>query len=140
MAIEHHITSDDHMFVGDDRLIEIRVYEDHDEQVPLDVNGHSLVWILKTTDKSSTVLIEKSTDGSPPGIVVTGTFDADPSLNQQKVVVTLGADDSYSQASPAGVRLSQKKYRYALKRVNDGARSTLMYGNFQWLYATTVPA
>ena len=140
MAIEHHITEDDHMFVGDDRFIQISVYEDHEETTPLDVSGQELVWILKTKDNSSTVLIEKSTAGSPAGITIQGSFNADPLINTQKVVVELAAEDSYSQASPPGTRLTKKKYRYALKRVNDGARSTLMYGNFQWLYATTVPA
>ena len=138
--IEHDISEDDHMVVGDDRFLSISVFEDHDEQIPLDVSGQELVWILKSSDKSSTTLIEKSTEGSPPGITIEGAFNSDPDINTQRVVVTLLAEDSYSQSSPAGTRLTQKKYRYALKRVNDGARSTLMRGNFQWLYATTVPA
>lgn len=132
MANIHHITESDHMFVGDDRIIRIRVYEDHDPTVPLNVNGHDLMWILKHSDESPTVLISKSTGGSPGGgIVVTGTFDADPDLNQQEVVITLTPADSVDAI------LGRKNYRYALKRTNVGAASTLMLGDFQWLYATT---
>lgn len=138
--IEHDITEDQHMVVGDDRYLRMTIYEDHDQTMPLDVSGQELVWVLKTTDKSTTVLIEKSTEGSPAGITIEGAYNGDPTLNTQEVVINLGAEDSYSQTSPPGIRLTQKKYRYALKRTNDGARSTLMRGDFQWLYATTVPA
>jgi hypothetical protein len=138
--IEHDITADEHMVVGDDRYLRMTIYEDHDQTQPMDVSGQELVWILKSSDKSTTVLIEKSTEGSPPGITIEGAYNSDPLLNTQEVVIYLAAEDSYSQTSPPGTRLTQKKYRYALKRVTDGARSTFQRGDFQWLYATTVPA
>lgn len=137
MAIERHITAADHVFVGDDRTFEITVYEDDAATTPVNISGFELVWILRKTDKSPTALIEKSSVGSPAGIAITGTFNPDPNINTQRAVVTLSAQDSYSTGSPAGVQLAKKKYRYALKRVNDGARSTLTFGNFQFLQATT---
>ena len=138
--IEFDITEDQHMVVGDDRFLRMTLYEDHDQTLPMDVSGQPLVWILKTSDKSETVLIEKTTEGSPPGITIEGAYNPDPDLNTQQVVIALYAEDLYSQTSPPGVRLTQKTYRYALKRVTDGARSTFQRGDFRWLYATTVPA
>ena len=139
MAIQHHITADEHVFVGDDRTIIITVYEDDDETIPLNVAAADLVWQLRPTDASSTLLIEKTTAGSPGGISVTGVFNVDPDLNTQRVVIALSAEDSYA-VDPSGIRLKKKKYRYSLKRINDGARSTLMFGNFQFLQAPTAAA
>lgn len=136
MAIERHITATDQVFVGDDRTFEIEVFDD-DGETPVDISAYDLEWILRKTDKSVDALIEKSTAGSPAGIAITGTFNVDPDLNTQRAVISLDAQDSYSTGSPVGTRLTKKKYRYALKRVNNGARTTLTYGNFQFLHATT---
>ena len=91
--IEFDITEDHHMVVGDDRFIHMTLYEDHDQTLPMDVSGQQLVWFLKTSDKSATILIEKSTEGSPAGIAIEGSYNPDPDLNTQRVVITLYAED-----------------------------------------------
>lgn len=137
MALEVNVTKDHHVFIGEDKVLEFVIYTDHTKTVVLDTSAMSLIWVLRTTDKSAVALITKSTDHSPPGITHDGTFNADPDVNTQKVQVHLYDTDSYDDTGSPVVTLKKRKYRHALKRMDDGSETVLAFGNFQFLQATT---
>src|SRR5687767_751722 len=122
MAIEFHVTSAHHVFLGEDKLLTLPVWADHAQTIPLDVTGFSLLWVLRKKDNSSDPpLIEKSNQTSPPDIAITGVFNSDPDLNTQKVVITILDTDSYDPTVSPAILLKKRKYRHSLKRMDDGA-------------------
>jgi hypothetical protein len=134
MAITRPITAADQAYVGDDTEIRLVVYEDSGQTIVLDVADADLAFILSLQSNDVTPLIEKATGGSPGGgITVEGVYNSDPLLNTQEVVIALAAEDSYADT----VQLKKRKYYYALKRTDDGQRSTLMHGAFQFLRVPT---
>jgi hypothetical protein len=138
MAIVANITKDHHVFVGEDKKLRFTIYADHAKTEVVDVSGFSMYWALRKTDKASDpALIEKSTDDSPAGITVEGTYDADPEVNTQQVVVTLKDTDSWDPTTSPPIALKQFKYRHALKRSNQSLETVLAFGDFQFLMATT---
>lgn len=138
MAMAWNVVKDDHVFVGEDKELRGVIFEDHEQTTVMDMTGVPLIWSLRKRDNSAEpALIEKSTEDSPPGIVVEGTFNADPLVNTQEVVILLHDTDSWDETVSPPVRLRQRKYRHALKRMNDGAETVLAWGSFQFLMATT---
>jgi hypothetical protein len=59
---------------------------------------------------------------SGAGISVSGTFNADPALNEQRVLVAI--DDTDTDLLPA------RKYSYELKRVDDSNETIWAHGEF----------
>ena len=135
MAIERNVTAVDHVFLGEDKILEFAIYADHAMTTPVDVSGWDLIWVLRKKDGSADpALIEKETGD---GITVVGAFDSDPAANTQRVRVTLLDTDTYDpEASPA-VELRKGKYRHSLKRLDDGSETILVFGSFQFLQATS---
>jgi hypothetical protein len=147
MALTLNITAEHDVYLGEDKRLNFgAVYnqgELTDEQLeaaiadetatPIDVSGWDLIWVLRTTDKNATALIEKT---SADGITIEGTFNASQALNTQKVIVTLADTDSYDPDASPAVALRARKYRHSLKRMDDGAETVLASGDFQFLQAT----
>lgn len=120
MAIESNITAAHRLFKGTDKRIRFHVFG-QDGKTPLDVADKAMAFVVSKTDKGA-ALITKTTDD---GIEVDGAFDADPALNEQRVIVTL--DDIDTDA------LKSLVYRYGLKVTDEGEEDVLAFGNFTLL-------
>lgn len=130
--------------LGDDRILSFTIYEQDDlaqdqetqevtSGVVRDITGYSLIFIVRTTDTTPTAeLITKTTGGG--GITISGTYDADPGTNTQKVEVDIEDTDTWVDSSDF---LKPGKYRYAMKRTDDGTETTLVYGDFIIFETTT---
>lgn len=135
MAYTRNITADDQVFFDTDRILSFTVYEStatDDEvaagtAVPVDVSGWTFAWQLRKKVNSSTVTIGKTTAS---GISVTGTYDADPNVNTQRVEVTLADTDTYDPSSSPVVNVKAGTYYHALKRTDAGAEDVLCDGTF----------
>lgn len=137
MAIQRNVTAADHVFLGEDKILRYKIWEDHEKTIPINVAAWELIWVLRKTDKAEDpALIVKANTDSPPGIAVIGVFNADPLVNTQEVEVTLLDTDSYDPTVSPAVKLKRAKYRYSLKRMDDGAETILTFGDFQFLQAT----
>jgi hypothetical protein len=158
MAVEVNIVSPERrVFIGTDVRLEFALYEQPstmtDEEfqalidaalaadtvpalVPLSLTGKAWAWVLRRRDSSSTALINKT---SAAGITVEGTYNVDPALNTEILVVTLVDTDSWnpSPADPV-VNIRAGIYRHSLKRTDDGFEMVAAFGAFQFLRATAV--
>ena len=140
MAYRRDITEDDRLFFDTDRTLRFPVYsgEPSDDDIaagnviPVDVTGWTLVWVLKKLASSATALITK-TVGS--GIAITGTYDSDPSVNTQRIAVSLDNTDTYD-VSAGGAKVKPGTYEYALKRLDAGSETILAYGTLELLQAS----
>ena len=132
MARETNFDKDSNIFIGEDKQIRFPVYDDDNDGIPLDVSGYAMTWILRKKDTASDPALLTKTTGA--GITVTGTFDVDPDVNTQRVVVTLADTD---MATDLGVVIIPPlKYRYSLKRTDAGSETILAFGNFVLREAT----
>lgn len=127
MAREQHFTEEDNIFIGEDKELAFVVWDDTDPDapIPLDVAAFDLDFIIRTSDTATASLLSKSTTPSND-ITVSGTFNIDPDLNTQKVVVRVRATDTRAW-SPSS---TEDPYRYSLKRVDADYETELAYGDF----------
>lgn len=142
MAYNRDITADDKIFFDTNRVIEYRVWqgdpttEDIESSppsaVPEDVSGMTFGWTLRKTPKASTVLIQKT---MLDGISITGTFNADPAINTQRVRVALSDKDTYDPDASPPVHIKGGNYHYALKRLDTGVETIVTWGKFTLLQA-----
>lgn len=138
MALEVNITTEHHFFSGEDKKIKLVIYTSDAKTAILDTSSMSLLWQMRKKDNSADpALISKSTDVSPPGITHEGVYDSDPDVNTQKVVITLLDTDTYDDGVSPLWWIKKRKYRHALKRMDDGFETVLAFGNCQILQATT---
>jgi len=114
MAIESPISRAHRWFTGEDKTLKFPVYQG-DDVTPQDVTGWGLTWILrrKDADADPALLVKTPT--------ITGTYNATPALNTQRVEVSIVDTDTENFA--AGT------YRYSLKRTDDGSETILAYGD-----------
>lgn len=104
-------------FIGKDFQIEFTVFTDDTLTECLDVTAYTLQYVLaKGNDDPSPPPIDKTT-GS--GITVTGTFNVDPDVNEQVVIVDIDADDT--------VDLRAGEYQQTLARTDTGSETVLLY-------------
>lgn len=115
MAVEQHFKSG--IFQGEDKVIRFTITDG--DNVPVDVAGWTFEWIVRKSDTDTeTAVLSKTTAA---GIAVSGIFNVDPTLNTQRVVVTLTDTD---------LGIAARQYRHALKRADDGYETVLSYGDF----------
>lgn len=90
--IRHNITRDDAWFTGELKTLQYEILQS-DEQTPLNCSGLTFSFILKTseTDPDASALLHKTSE-----ITVTGVYNADRSLNTQRVEVPILASDTRS--------------------------------------------
>lgn len=118
MAIEANISRSHHWFCGEDKVFSYTVYQ-ADGTTPEDVTGWTFDWALRRrNDDADPAVLEKT---SVSGISITGTYNADPAQNTQRVEVTIA--DTDTEDLPAG------PYRHSLKRTDDGSETILSFGN-----------
>lgn len=148
MAIKHDIPASAKVFCGEDKVIEFSIF-DADGVTPLDVTAWTFEWVLRPSyprNRVSAATIPPRapvTATTPPvtadptlrkesgdGIAIAGTFDADPDVNTQRVVVTLSDTDTEGLAGGT--------YQHALKRLDDGAETILSFGEFVLRQAAAV--
>ena len=108
-------------FLGDDISI---VFSDIEE----DVGSAALTFVVRKHDDSETILIEKTTETSPPGIVVVAS--------PQSVTINIADTDSYDPDVSPAIELTPGPYRYTLKRTDAGSETTLRYGTFYFSQGT----
>lgn len=94
---------------------------------PLDVAGMEFSWTLRKTLTSAARLIYKT---SADGIAIEGTFNADPEVNTQRIVVTLSDKDTYDPDAATPLSIKAGNYFHALKRTDDGSETVYAYGRF----------
>lgn len=146
MFREHDFSRDDGLFLGDNLALEFEILSDQPEldesdpefesadRVPEDVTGWEFAFYVKLKDTTADPpLIEKRT-GSPGGVTIEGTYNADRATNTQRVLVTIDDSDTDSSSDFAQVA---KTYRYALKRMNTDFERVLVRGKLPLLKATT---
>ena len=89
------------------------------ESAAEDIAGWGLSFMVKrhTSDADAAALLTKTT---PTGIVISGTWNATPSVNTQIATVTI-ADTDTTSVKPGA-------YFYELERTDAGLETTLAYG------------
>jgi hypothetical protein len=133
MATQRNITRTDQVFLDTDRILRYTIFQPPpDQAVPQDVAAWSFAWVLRAVGGAA--LITKTTGGF--GITITGSYNADPDVNTQRVDVQLQATDSYD--SEAELALAPGTYIYALKRTDAGQEDVLAYGTFEFLACAAV--
>lgn len=141
MAYNRDITADDQVFYDTDKVLRYTVYEGNPTAAEIlagtavlqDVAGWSLAWTLRKTAKAAAALIEKSTaDGS---ITITGTFNLDPDVNTQRVLVAIEDTDTYGPEGAPVQIVKPGSYEYALKRLDPGSETVLAWGTFELMQA-----
>jgi hypothetical protein len=117
MPLKTDITAADRFFTNADIVFRFAIYE-ADGITPKDVTGYALAWLLKArlADADLDALVSKET----PAITITGTFNADPEVNTQRVLVSVSDEDTADV--PAGF------YFHELKRTDAGAETPLCSG------------
>lgn len=150
MALEQDITAEKRIFLGEDKRVEFPIYDQTDltdeellaeiaagTATPLDVSGWELLFDIRKKDNTADPAIIEKTTGSPGGITVIGTWDASQSVNTQRIRVLLDDTDTYDPTASPDVVVKKGTYRYALKRMDDGSETVLVFGKFVFLQATT---
>lgn len=130
MSTERNILGDTdatRVFFDEDKLLRFPIVDA--DGVPVDVSSWSFEWMLRSrVDAPDPPLIVKT---SGDGIAVTGTYDADPLVNTQRVVVTLADTDTYDPDADPPVLIRANTYVHALKRTDSGSETVLAFGKFK---------
>jgi len=93
------------------------------ETAAVDITGWALSFLIKqkvASDEDMPALVTKTTGA---GIVISGTYNADPTLNAQRATVTILDTDTVS--------LTPMRCVWELKRTDDGLETILGYGTVE---------
>jgi hypothetical protein len=111
-----------HLFYrGDRKTVEVRTYTSRQRTTIRDLTGAELRWILAPAKGQAPTLEKTTAPGG--GITITGTFNADPAVNTQVVVIEFVEADT--------AELAAGKWWHQLRRTDVGA--TLFSASFQLL-------
>lgn len=89
-----------------------------------DVTGWTLgFYVRKKANSADPALIYKATGGN--GITIEGSFGGSPA---QTIEVTIEDSDTYDPDASPAVELKAGDYQYALKRLDEGAETVLVWG------------
>lgn len=106
------ITAADKWYAGEDKTLRFTIYTDDTEATCEDVSGFTLSWKL-TTKPGATALLTKTG-------TVSGTFNATPASNTQRVTVSIADTDTDA--------LTATTYYHELKRTDAGNEAVLAQG------------
>lgn len=112
MARKQNIGDSEDWFVGEDKTLSFEIYSS-DEATIQDVTGWATSFVMRQIGEADAIKITKS--GS-----ITGTYNADPDTNTQRIEITITDDDTD--------HLPHGDYQYALKRTTAGSETILAYG------------
>jgi hypothetical protein len=117
MAVRSDITAAHEWFAGEDKELHFTVLDADGN--PVDPTGWALEWALRRrAPDADPALISKTTSS---GISLSGVYNANPSLNTQRVVVAIADTDTDA--------LSAATYKHGLKRTDAGNESVLTFGD-----------
>ncbi len=89
-----------------------------------DASTWSISFSVRKKSRGPLLIYKESADG----IAVTGTFDADPVDNEQRIEVTIEDTDIYDPSASPPVDVKGGNYIYALKRIDPGFERILAFG------------
>lgn len=138
MAIEFNITAADKFFLGEDKVIELTIFE-LDGTTPFDLSALPLEWKLRTSDAADDpALITKgiTAGGVSTGIAIIGIWNVDPAVNTQRVRITFASADTDPLVTTDYTLKAGRVYRHSLKRMDAGNEGILSYGSMTFLQAT----
>lgn len=104
------------LFVGEDKVLRFELVDTQDPPQPVEMSSFTMIFDVRKKDNSPDPAIV-----SAP-VTVSGIFNANRLLNQQRGFVVL-SDDMMNL-------FKAKTYRYSWKRMDTGVETVLMYGNF----------
>jgi hypothetical protein len=112
----------DSAFIGTDFQRVFQVLNE-DEDAAIDIAGWSLSWMLKRrlSMLDADASVTKTTGGGT--VAISGTYNADPTVNTQRATVTITDTDTES--------LTAAVYYYELKRMDAGLETVIAYGEFE---------
>ena len=117
MARQQNLGMSAEWFVGEDKSLPFEVYS-QDEATIENVTGWAMQWVLRRVQGGDDVKLSKTTSGG--GVAISGTYNADPAVNTQRVTVTVA--DTDTQFFQPGL------YMHTLKRTDAGFATVLAYG------------
>ena len=127
MALEKDLTDDDDFFTGEDKTLRFAITDV--AGAPIDVSAWTLEWSLRLKPGDADPPVLKKTSAPTDGITVSGTFDSDPNVNTQRVLVAIAKADTASiDAGDARGAATRRTFAYALKRTDDGSGTVLTFG------------
>ena len=121
MAIEFNITATSEFFLGEDKEIAWQIFGP-DDATPIDITGWPLIFTLSKTDKSAALI----TKAPGSGLSISGSFNSDPGVNAQRVVVVFSPSDT-------SVLKANFEYRYRVRRTDSGSIGVLAFGSIVFL-------
>lgn len=118
MARQQNLGDSAEWFVGEDKTLPFEIYSE-DEATIVDVAAFAMRWVLRKRKDDDAILLDKSTGGST--ITITGSYDADPDVNTQRVnIIIADTDTEFFQPG---------RYYHTLKRTDAGLATVLSYGD-----------
>lgn len=120
-----HVTKDDEFYCGEDKILRWVVYSSAARTAIEDMTGADLKYVA-LRKRGGAVLLSK-TSGSPGGISLEGSFNADPAVNTQRVLVHFDAEDTDD--------MDAGSYWHELSRENIGSEAVLGQGRLTLLEA-----
>jgi hypothetical protein len=118
MARQQNLGTSAEWFVGEDKTLPFEIYSD-DEVTIQNVTGWAMTWVLRKGKDDDPIVLTKTTGGST--ITITGSYNADPDTNTQRVNVLI--EDTDTEHFQPG------KYYHTLKRTTAGSATVLSYGD-----------
>jgi len=118
MARQQNLGESAEWFVGEDKTLPFEIYSD-DEATIQNVTGFAMHWVLRTRKDDDAILLDKSTGEAT--ITISGSYNADPDTNTQRVNVII-ADTDTEHFQPG-------RYYHTLKRTDAGLATVLSYGD-----------
>jgi len=133
MSYESNIPATAHFFAGEDKILSYEVFTS-DGTTMENVMAFKMEWTLRKKTAASpfrgrgAVVVTKSTEGTSPGITVSGVHNATRGTNTQRVLVSIADIDTEN--------LAGDRYVCSLKRMDDGLEAVLSHGVVEVLVAT----
>ena len=117
MARQQNIGSSEDWFIGEDKTLKFAIYDGSTEATIQDVSAFAMAFFFRKIGESDKKLFTKTTGGST--ITITGSFNATPATNTQRVNVIIDDTDTDN--------LQPGQYQYWLWRTDAGTETVLAY-------------
>jgi hypothetical protein len=108
------------LFVGEDKTLRFEILDDDD--IPVDITGWTIALVVKRAVSDTSAMISGTA-------TISGVYNASRSLNTQRASVVL---------TDTQMSVDEAKYRYSVKRTDDGGETILLHGMFWPVRATQV--
>jgi hypothetical protein len=119
MARRQDIGQSEDWFIGEDKTLPFEVYDGAAESTIIDVTGWAMEFRMRLQIEGDRVVLTRTTGGST--ITITGSFNANPTTNTQRVNVLVEDTDTDN--------LQPGRYYYVLRRTDAGNETVLAYGD-----------